>query len=191
MEKTAPVEEEEDLDRPVTLRELMKSDEVSASADDNASECDLTIPDSEIVIIAGVSETSQLPVREVGPSPSRGRSVIPKPHPKAVVSLVTPHKLLIVSKEFCNLFGFFVENDLCGRAVRILQGPRTDPSLLLSGIKGAALSSTTRSNVVLYDRAGRDIELDIAFSLFLSGDISGDGSSAGCLMELSLVPGGS
>jgi hypothetical protein len=170
------------------------ADEISMPADDNKSECYRMILESEIVSIEGVSEIPQLHSKDIDQVPCCAsgvrsiESVIPMPHPKAVVSLVSPYKLIIVSKEFGSLFGYSVENEICDRAVKILQGPRTDPTLLASSIKGAALASTRISSLVLYDRAGRDIELDITFSPFLSGDAAG---LVGCLMELSLVPGGS
>ena len=177
------------------------TDAVSASADDNTSEYDLIWLDHEIVMIAGVNEPPELQSQDIVqvPLPSyNGRCfepLIPKPHPKAVVLLESPNTFLIVSREFCNLFGFSVESEICGRAVDVLQGPRTDLSMLVSGITGSALAPTTRSRIILYDRAGRDIELDISFSLFLpvSGDnmLIGDEPLAGCVMELSLVPGGS
>ncbi len=169
------------------------TDEVSMCADDNAPECDINVPCPEIATIAGVSEIPLLHVQELDQAPSAlsrdcSDSVIPKPHPKAVVSLEPPYKFLIVSKDFCSLFGFSVEDEICGNSVTILQGSRTDPSILVSGIKGAALSSTSRSRIVLYDCNGTDIELDIAFSPLLSGDES---LLAGCQLELSLVTGGS
>jgi hypothetical protein len=173
------------------------TDAVFASADDDTSDYDLIMPNCDIVTIAGVSETLQMHAKDIEqmslPSAS-GRcfeSVIPKPHPKAVVSLEYPYIFLMVSKEFCNLFGLSCENEICGKAINTLQGPGTDCGMLVSAIKDAALESTTRSSVVLYDRAGRDIDLDITFSPFLSGDVTGDESPAACVMELSLVPGGS
>ncbi len=164
------------------------SDESSAFATDvSASECDLKMPYAEIVTIAGVSDIPILSgqeMEEVPPAPSSGRrpkTARPKPKPRAVVSLVSPHKLLMLSKDFCELFGFSVESEICGRAVKILQGPRTDPDLVVSAIKNAAMASTTCTNVVLYDREGTDIELEIKFSPYMSGDEA----LAGCLMELS------
>ncbi len=164
------------------------TDELSASATDvSASECDLKMPYTEIVTIAGVSDIPILhgqEIEEVPPAPLSGRrstTAAPKQNPKAIVSLVSPHKLLMLSKEFCELFGFSVEGEICGRALKVLHGPRTDPGLLVSAIKNAALASTSCANVILYDRDGTDIELEIKFSPYMSGDEA----LAGCLMELS------
>jgi hypothetical protein len=148
------------------------------------------MPYSEIVTIAGVSD---IPIlygqkdEKVPPAPSRGRvskASAPKPKPRAVVSLVSPHKLLMLSQDFCELFGFSADSEICGRAVKILQGPRTDPIGLIAGIKDSALSSTTRRTLVLYDRGGRDFELEVQFSPYLGSDEV----LSGCLLELSPVP---
>jgi PAS domain S-box-containing protein len=167
------------------------TDESSAFANDvSGSECDLKMPYSEIVAIAGVSDIPILhgqEIDEVPPAPSSVRrskpAMAPKPKPKAIVSLVSPHKLLMLSQDFCELFGYSVESEICGRAVKILHGPRTDPGLLVSAIKNAAMASTTCTNVVLYHRDGNDIEVEIKFSPYMSGD----GALAGCLMEVSPV----
>ena len=167
------------------------TDESSASANDvSGSECDLKMPYSEIVAIAGVSDIPLLhgqEIDEVPPAPSSGwrsKTARIKPKPKAVVSLVSPHKLLMLSKDFCELFGFSIdESEICGRAVKILQGPRTDPVMLVAAIKNAAMGSTTCTNMVLYDREGTDMELEVKFSPYMSGDEA----LAGCLMELSPV----
>jgi hypothetical protein len=163
------------------------TDEASASATNvSASECDLKMPYFEIITIAGVSDIPILygqETEEVPSAPSsvrRSKAETPKSKPKAIVSLVSPHKLLMLSKDFCDLFGFSVESEICGRAVKILQGPRTDSGLLVSAIKNAAMGMTTCTNVVLYDREGADIELEIKFSPYMSGD----DMLAGCLLEL-------
>lgn len=159
--------------------------EITANPDDGPVECDLTMPYSEIVTIAGVSDIPQLfggEDEELPPPPSMGKLPRRAPilKPKAVVSLIAPHKMLIVSEDFCSLFGYSVESEICGRAVKVLQGPRTDPSTLVSGIKGSALGSSTRRNIILYGREGNDMELEACFSPYQSGDES----LAGCLLEL-------
>jgi hypothetical protein len=67
--------------------------------------------------------------------------------------------------------------------MKILQGPRTDPVLLVSAIKNTAMASTTISHTVLYDRGGAEIELVIKCSPYMSGDEP----STNCLMELSRI----
>jgi hypothetical protein len=167
------------------------TDKTSAPADDHACECDLTMPYSEIVTIAGVSDIPQLDLNgidEVPPAPLRGRRskiAAPKPKPTAVVSMVSPHKLLIVSEDFCELFRYSVSGaEICGRAVKMLQGPRTDPGIIVAGIKSAALASTTRSDLTLYTGGGEELELRVTFSPY----VCGDDTLAGCLLEVEPPP---
>jgi hypothetical protein len=97
--------------------------------------------------------------------------------------MVSPHKLLIISEEFCELFGYSVSGgEICGRAVKMLQGPRTDPCTLVAGIKSAALASTTSSDMILYTRDGEEVEVRVTFSPY----VCGDATLAGCLLELEL-----
>jgi hypothetical protein len=165
------------------------TDETFISAEDSQSECDIKMPYSEIVTIAGVSDIPSLQGQdfdEMPPPPNSLRSrkvVVPKANPKAVVSLISPHKLLIVSKDFCDLFGYTVESEICGRAIKLLEGPRTDPSVLVSGIKNSALTSTASCSLVLYGRDGQDVEVEISFSPYL-GD---NHTLSGCLLEISLA----
>ena len=170
-------------------RTMSDFDEVSFNPEYESEECDLKMPYSEIVTTAGVSDIPQLhgfESEELPPAPSMGRlrrKSAPKAKPQAVVSLIAPHKLLIVSEDFCALFGYSVESEICGRAIKILQGPKTDPSVLIPGIKGAALGATTRRSVTLYDRDGKGLELEATLSPYQSGDES----LAGCLLELRLT----
>ena len=167
------------------------TDRTFASADDHAFECDLTMPYSEIVTVAGISEIPQLDsncIDEVPPAPLPGRrsnASAPKPKPTAVVSMVSPHKLLIISEEFCELFGYSgLGDEICGRAVKMLEGPRSDPCILVAGIKSAALASTTISDLILYDRDGEEVELRVTFSPY----VGGDATLAGCLLQLERSP---
>ena len=166
------------------------TDEASATPTEELGECDLNLPYAEAVTIAGVSDIPVLhPTvdEEAPPALSRTRNrkpAVAKPKLNAVVSLIAPHKLLILSKDFCDLFGYAVEAEICGRAVKILQGPRTDPCALSSAIKSCAAGTSSARNVVLYDRDGNDIEVEASFSPYLSGDES----LAGCLLEVSPRP---
>jgi hypothetical protein len=166
------------------------TDEISATPADEIGECDLHMPYAEVVTIAGVSDIPELNAahdEEVPPALSIGRAkkpTVPKPKLNAVISLIAPHKLLILTKDFCNLFGYSIEAEICGRAVKILQGPRTDPSALSSAIKNCAAGSSLVRTIVLYGRDGNDIEVEASFSPY----ICGDESLAGCLMEIKAIP---
>ena len=84
----------------------------------------------------------------------------------AVIPLVSPHKLLVLDKGFCDLFGYSgrSEAEICGRAIKSLQGPRTDPAATTCGINNCAAGFTTRVRLVLYDRDGREFGVDETFS---------------------------
>ena len=170
------------------------TDEVSVTPIEDLGEVDINLPYAEIVTIAGVSdipilcslnESAEQHDEPPGPSPGlskrlRSRRAAPPPAPKAVISLVAPHKMLIISKDFCYFFGYTVEEEICGREVKILQGPRTDPTALTSAIKSCATGSTTSRSVVLYGRDGTEVEVEATFAPYFGMEES----LAGCLVEL-------
>jgi PAS domain S-box-containing protein len=87
------------------------------------------------------------------PEPERERT-----SPKAIVSLHQPHKILTVSKELCTLLGYAPE-ELCGRTIKIFQGPRTDTSFFHSAIKNAALLCGATQRTFIYGSDGREHEV--------------------------------
>jgi hypothetical protein len=91
---------------------------------------------------------------EKAPEPERERSS----PPKAIVSLHQPHKILTVSKELCTLLGYCSE-ELCGRTIKILQGPRTDASFFHSAIKNAALLCGATQRTFIYGRDSQEHEV--------------------------------
>ena len=173
------------------------SDQISGFRVHEVEEFDLQFPYTEIVAIAGVSDIPMLspssydgsedepPGPGLSRRPSSSRAESP-PKPKAVISLVSPHKLLILDTVFCDLFGYSgrSEAEICGRTIKILQGPRTDLAAITCGIKNCAAGSTTRARLVLYDRDGGEIAAEATFSPYLSGL----DSLAGCLLELTPSP---
>ena len=178
------------------LRSFMSdlTDEVSVTPIEDLGEVDINLPYAEIVTIAGVSDIPILcslndEEHDEPPGPGlskrlRSRRAAPPPAPKAVVSLVAPHKMLIISKDFCDFFGYTVEEEICGRAVKILQGPRTDPTALTSAIKSCATGLTTSKSVVLYGRDGTEVEVEATFAPYFGGEET----LAGCLVELKASP---
>ncbi len=99
----------------------------------------------------------------------------------AILSLHHPHKLLIVTQDFCDLFRYTVDSEICGRALKTLYGPRTDLDVITSSIQGVAMNEATRHTLVLYNRDGEGVQVLARFSPFLS-----DAETlAGCLLELS------
>jgi hypothetical protein len=166
------------------------TDESSGSGTDigAGSDFEFQIPYSEMIVIAGVSDVPELwciqndddpPSAPIG---GRGlRNHTQKPNAKVVFSLHSPHKLLIVTQELCDLFGYVVNSQICGRPLATLFGPRTDLSAISSGLQIVATNATARHPVVLYNRDGEALAVVATFSPFLS-----DAETlAGCLLELS------
>ena len=99
---------------------------------------------------------------------------------KALVSLTSPHKLLIITKEFCDLFGYSADSEICGRALKTLVGPRTDLSALAAGMQSVAMIEVACYSLALYNRNGEDVKVEVTFSPYMSDSET----LAGCLLEL-------
>ena len=143
----------------------------------------------ELVTIAGVSDIPELcnfeDEYDLPNAPCVGHtttiSARAKPQACVILSLHHPHKLLIVTQDFCNLFRYTVDSEICGRALKTLYGPRTDLDAIASSIQGAAMNEATCHTLVLYNRDGEGVQVLARFSPFLS-----DAETlAGCLLELS------
>ena len=142
---------------------------------------------SEFVTVAGVSDIpmlyqddtddGQLPL---APCAVARRKSKPKPTAKALVSLTSPHKLLIVTKEFCDLFGYFVDSEICGRALKTLVGPRTDLSAVLSGMQSVAMIDIACFSLALYNRDGEEVKVEVTFSPYMSDSET----LSGCLLDV-------
>jgi hypothetical protein len=167
------------------------TDESSGSGTDigACSDFELQIPYSEMVVIAGVCDVPELwYIQNDGDPPSApigGRGLRShkqqRANAKAVFSLHSPHKLLIVTQDVCDLFGYVVVSEICGRALTTLFGPRTDRSAIASGIQSVAMNTVAHHDIVLYNREGEGLMVTATFSPLLS-----DAETlAGCLLELS------
>ena len=99
---------------------------------------------------------------------------------QAVVSLKSPFKFLIVTKDFCELFGYTrIDSEICGRDIKTLFGPRTDISAIFAGMQSAAMINEACHSVALYNRDGDVVQVDMKFSAYLSDS----DTLAGCLLE--------
>ena len=99
---------------------------------------------------------------------------------QAVVSLKCPFKFLIVTKDFCELFGYTrIDSEICGRDIKTLFGPRTDISAIFAGMQSAAMVNEACHSVALYNRDGDVVQVDMKFSAYLSDS----DTLAGCLLE--------
>ncbi len=87
----------------------------------------------------------------------------------------------MVTQDFCSLFRFTIDSEICGRALKTLYGPRTDLDAIALCIQGVAMNEATCHTIVLYNRKGEGVQVEAKFSPFLS-----DAETlAGCLLELS------
>jgi PAS domain-containing protein len=136
-------------------------------ARDSFGECTLAIPYVELGINAddiefsfGASQaSSELPPPCRFVDTRRAQEAEPeRESAKAIVSLQQPHKILTVSKELCALLGYSAD-ELCGRSIKIFQGPRTDASFFHSAIKNAALLSSASQRTFIYGRDGQEHEV--------------------------------
>ena len=97
-----------------------------------------------------------------------------------------PHKLLIVTEGFCELFGYSAaESEICGRDLKVLFGPRTDSAAISLGMKSAAMIEATLFIVALYKRDGDCVQVEATFSPYMSDS----DTLAGCLLDLRAVVG--
>ncbi len=161
----------------------------SPSPSGSISELEFQMNYSELVTIAGVSDIPELcPFEDEYDMPcapcaghSASFSARSKQLASGIVSLQFPHKLLIVTQDFCDLFRYTIDSEICGRALKTLYGPRTNPSAIESGLRSVALNEATIHTIVLYNRDGEGVQVKARFSPFLS-----DAETlAGCLLELS------
>ena len=169
------------------------SDETfTPSTEDKIDEIEFKTRYCELVAIPGVSDIPQLnsaDIDDVLPSaPIFGANFRKQPTPniqaKAVASLNYPHKLLIVTRDFCELFGYTaMDSEICGRDLKTLFGPRTDPAAVSQGMQSAAMIETASHCVALYTRDGDCLEVEATFSPYMSDEET----LAGCLLDLRAV----
>jgi PAS domain S-box-containing protein len=99
--------------------------------------------------------------------------------PTVVVSLVKPHKILSTSKSMCDVLGFGAE-EVMGRSLNLLHGPKTDVRAVMGAIKNTETLSTANFSTIIYTRDGS--ELSIAASCV---PYFGEGGVlAGCKLQL-------
>ena len=93
---------------------------------------------------------------------------------KVVVSLDAPHQILMSDSSFTNLLQYNAE-EIMGRSVKFLFGPKTDSIKIHSAIKSASFSKETTIHVVLYSRFGEPRNIVFTCSPFkgYSGDLQG------------------
>ena len=103
--------------------------------------------------------------------------------PTAVLSLVKPHKVLSISTEMCDFLGFGAE-EMMGRSLNLLHGPKTDAKALTSAIKNTGVLSSSQFSTTLYSRDGSERRINASCSPYFGEG----GVLAGC--KLQLLPDG-
>ena len=161
--------------------------EVSSNDEDTIIDMEFRLEYCEMVLVAGVSDIPEpfdlrddhLQVQPCAPLGARKIDVA-QSKAKAVVSLLSPYKLLNVTRAFCDLFGYMEDSDICGRSLKTLAGPRTDLAAIYNGLQRSAAIERTQQRIALYGRDGQHVDLEATFSPYLS-----DAETlSGCLLEL-------
>ena len=101
--------------------------------------------------------------------------------PTLILSLLKPHKILAVSKETCELMGY-KEDEMLGRSVSILQGPKTDKAGLCAAIKNTGVLSSGDFSTVIYARDGSELNITATLVPYYADG----GQLAGCKLQLLL-----
>ena len=98
----------------------------------------------------------------------------------AIVSLVKPHRILSVSTDFMLAFQLHCDQ-LRGRSISALFGPRTDVGLLNAAIKNTSHLCATEVKTVLYTSTGVEVALTAMLRPYCNAS---DGSLGGCLLQI-------
>ena len=161
-----------------------------SSSDDGIGLITCKMRYSELVTVAGVSDIPELfsialeEFPPYAPIPWARKLSIPKPRAMAIVSLSAPHKLIIVTADFCVLLGYTEQTEICGRALKTIFGPRTDLNTIASGMQSCANIECAGCTAALYNRNGESLDVTMSFSPYLSDKET----LAGCLLELTPSP---
>ena len=99
-----------------------------------------------------------------------------------LVSLDAPHIVLTCGPQLAGLLGYTAE-EIVGRSIKILHGPRTETSKISSAIKRSSLNQTTAIQSILYGRSG----LGKTLSVTCTPHYDAWGVLRGCAMDM-LVP---
>ena len=98
----------------------------------------------------------------------------------AIVSLVKPHQILSASEDFMLAFQLHCDQ-LRGRSISALFGPRTDVGLLNAAIKNTSHLCATEVKTVLYTSTGVEVALTAMLRPYCNAS---DGSLGGCLLQI-------
>ena len=77
-----------------------------------------------------------------------------------VVSPSKPHKILSVSNEISNIFDF-PQDTLCGRSIRVFQGPKSDAAALDAAIRRSGIQGVQNLAFIFYTSSGVEYETNL------------------------------
>jgi PAS domain S-box-containing protein len=121
----------------------------------------------------------QRPQPHSSPSEPQQRQNAKRNIPTAVLSLVKPHKVLSISKELCDFLGFEAE-EMLGRSLNLLHGPKTDAKIVTSAIKNTGLLTSGHFSTTLYARDGSERSIRASCVPYFGEG----GVLAGCKLQL-------
>ena len=98
---------------------------------------------------------------------------------RAVVSVRSPHTILSVSESFGKWLGY-TGQELVGRSLKVLSGPRTDTLALHAAIKNAALLNFECIEATVYASSGAGFHVLISCFPFMDAE----GVLLGCSLEI-------
>jgi hypothetical protein len=101
----------------------------------------------------------------------------------AILSLVKPHKILAVAPDILCIAGF-TSDQICGRSINVLCGPRTDVALLTAAIKNTGHDHSSTIKTVLNSSTGAEQHVTATFSPYRRAS---EGSLGGCLMQIDCI----
>jgi hypothetical protein len=99
--------------------------------------------------------------------------------PTVVLSLVKPHKIISISTQMCDFFGF-EEAEIVGRSFNLLQGPKTDVQAVTGAIKNTGVLISAQFATSLYARNGSELYTNASCVPYFAGG----GVLAGCKLQL-------
>jgi hypothetical protein len=147
--------------------------------------CELAVPYNEAMTKPLSREDELPPPQYFNPSKYRCRPSMAhqrgssKSLPTVVVSLVKPHKILTTSTATCELLGFGAE-EIEGRSLNLLNGPKTDVKAVMGAIKNTGLLSHASFATTLYARDGSELSISASCVPYLAEG----GVLAGCKLQL-------
>ena len=98
---------------------------------------------------------------------------------KILVSLDAPYIVLTCDPDLAGMLGY-TSDEIVGRSIKILHGPRTDTTKIGSAIKKSSFNQTTVIHSILYGRSGLGKTLSVTFSPYYDAW----GVLRGCTMYL-------